>query len=125
MTGTVSGSSARIGVFQEPTRKVTAGWITVFATAWFGIWMAQLTPERGWAGTMSDQVWGYINRVALELNQSHPDRLVSGLAYSAYKSPPENIDKLSPNLVLIETRQRQGFWDEEKAETPVILYAHV
>ncbi|MBX3099154.1 MAG: MFS transporter [Salinibacterium sp.] len=30
--------------FAEPTRKVTAGWITLFATAWFGIWMAQLTP---------------------------------------------------------------------------------
>jgi len=75
-------------------------------------WMAQLTPERGWSGTMSDQVWGYINRVALELYKSHPDRLVSGLAYSAYKMPPDKIDKLSPNLVLIETRQRQSFWDE-------------
>ena len=75
-------------------------------------WRAQLTPERGWAGTMSDQVWGYINRVALELYKSHPDRLVSGLAYSAYKMPPASIEKLSPNLVLIETRQRQSFWDE-------------
>lgn len=77
-------------------------------------WRAQLTPERGWAGTMSDQVWGYINRVALELYKSHPDRLVSGLAYSAYKTPPAKLDKLSPNLVLIETRQRQSFWDEAK-----------
>lgn len=75
-------------------------------------WMAQLTPDRGWSGTMSDQVWGYINRVALELYQSHPDRLVSGLAYSAYRMPPTKIEKLSPNLVLIETRQRQSFWDE-------------
>ena len=30
--------------FAEPTRKVTARWIALFATAWFGIWMAQLTP---------------------------------------------------------------------------------
>lgn len=75
-------------------------------------WMAQLTPERGWSGTMSDQVWGYINKVALELYKSHPDRLVSGLAYSAYKLPPAKIEKMSPNLVLIETRQRQSFWDE-------------
>lgn len=80
-------------------------------------WMAQLTPERGWPGTMSDQVWGYLNRVALELNKSHPDRLVSGLAYSAYKLPPTQIDRMSPNLVLIETRQRQSFWDEaQRAE---------
>jgi hypothetical protein len=77
-------------------------------------WMAQLTPERGWSGTMSDQVWGYLNQVALELYKSHPDRLVSGLAYSAYKMPPAKLAKLSPNLALIETRQRQGFWDETK-----------
>ncbi|MGV3663448.1 MAG: DUF4838 domain-containing protein [Prosthecobacter sp.] len=77
-------------------------------------WMAQLTPERGWPGTMSDHVFGYLNRVALELNKSHPDRLVSGLAYSAYKLPPEKIDHFSPNFALIETRQRQNFWDEAK-----------
>ncbi len=77
-------------------------------------WMAQLTPERGWSGSMSDHVFGYINRMALELNKSHPDRLVSGLAYSAYKLPPEKIEKFSPNFVLIETRQRQSFWEEAK-----------
>ncbi|WP_170266753.1 DUF4838 domain-containing protein [Brevifollis gellanilyticus] len=77
-------------------------------------WMAQLTPERGWPGSMSDHVFGYLNRVALELNKSHPDRLVSGLAYSGYKLPPEKIEKFSPNFVLIETRQRQNFWDDAK-----------
>jgi MFS family permease len=30
--------------FAEPTRRVPATWIALFATAWFGIWMAQLTP---------------------------------------------------------------------------------
>lgn len=30
--------------FAEPRRKVSAGWIALFATAWLGIWMAQLTP---------------------------------------------------------------------------------
>jgi len=77
-------------------------------------WMAQLTPERGWAGSMSDHVFGYLNRLALELKQSHPDRLVSGLAYSGYKLPPEKIDMMSSNFVLIETRQRQNFWDATK-----------
>jgi MFS family permease len=28
----------------EPRRRATAGWIAAFATAWLGIWMAQLTP---------------------------------------------------------------------------------
>ncbi|MBU1586624.1 MAG: MFS transporter [Actinobacteria bacterium] len=31
-------------VFAEPTTAVPARWIAVFATAWLGIWMAQLTP---------------------------------------------------------------------------------
>jgi len=74
-------------------------------------WMAQLTPGRGWSGSMSDHVWGYLNRVALELHRSHPGRMVSALAYSAYTLPPENIAKMSPNLVIIETRHRQEFWD--------------
>ena len=30
--------------FAEPTRKVPGRWIALFALAWFGIWMAQLTP---------------------------------------------------------------------------------
>jgi MFS family permease len=33
-----------IAPFAEPIRRVPARWITLFATAWFGIWMAQLTP---------------------------------------------------------------------------------
>ena len=30
--------------FAEPNRRVGGGWIALFATAWLGIWMAQLTP---------------------------------------------------------------------------------
>ena len=30
--------------FADPARRVTGGWIALFATAWLGIWMAQLTP---------------------------------------------------------------------------------
>src|SRR5690606_23002486 len=32
------------GALSEPTRGIAGGWIALFATAWFGIWMAQLTP---------------------------------------------------------------------------------
>ncbi|MCU1413682.1 MAG: Major Facilitator Superfamily protein [Microbacteriaceae bacterium] len=35
---------AAFSPFAEPKRRVSAVWITLFATAWFGIWMAQLTP---------------------------------------------------------------------------------
>ncbi|GAB3128028.1 MFS transporter [Glaciibacter psychrotolerans] len=33
-----------VAVFAEPTRRVPGKWIAAFATAWLGIWMAQLTP---------------------------------------------------------------------------------
>lgn len=75
-------------------------------------WKAQQTPGRGWSGAMSDHVFGYLNRVALEVQRSHPDRLVGALAYGAYTQPPEKIEKLSPNLALIDVRHRQEFWDE-------------
>ncbi|TFC51184.1 MFS transporter [Cryobacterium sp. TMT1-21] len=39
LAGSGSGS-----VFAEPNRRVPGRWIAVFATAWLGIWMAQLTP---------------------------------------------------------------------------------
>jgi MFS family permease len=33
-----------VAPFAEPTRAVTGAWIALFAAAWLGIWMAQLTP---------------------------------------------------------------------------------
>jgi len=33
-----------VAVFAEPTRRVPGPWIAAFATAWLGVWMAQLTP---------------------------------------------------------------------------------
>lgn len=41
---TSTKASATVAAHAEPTRVVSAGWIAAFATAWFGIWMAQLTP---------------------------------------------------------------------------------
>ncbi|MES2170388.1 MAG: MFS transporter [Actinomycetota bacterium] len=37
-------TTATTAVFAEPKRLVPAAWIALFATAWLGIWMAQLTP---------------------------------------------------------------------------------
>lgn len=39
-----AGAPKAFTPFAEPTRRVRAGWIALFATAWLGIWMAQLTP---------------------------------------------------------------------------------
>ncbi len=44
MTQTKSEARRAPAALAEPTKLVSAGWIALFATAWFGIWMAQLTP---------------------------------------------------------------------------------
>jgi MFS family permease len=36
--------AASASVFAEPVRRVEGGWIGLFAAAWLGVWMAQLTP---------------------------------------------------------------------------------
>jgi MFS family permease len=36
--------AASASVFAEPVRRVGGGWIGLFAAAWLGVWMAQLTP---------------------------------------------------------------------------------
>ena len=41
---TTTPTRGTVSPFAEPTRKVGGGWIALFATAWLGIWMAQLTP---------------------------------------------------------------------------------
>ncbi|MFA7160257.1 MAG: DUF4838 domain-containing protein [Kiritimatiellia bacterium] len=71
------------------------------------------TPERGRRGTLSDYVWGYVNRVAKELYKSHPKHMVSGLSYSSYRLPPEKIDKLSPNLALVMCQGRSSYFDRD------------
>ncbi len=39
-----SGTALLVTALAEPTRRVPGRWIAAFATAWLGIWMAQLTP---------------------------------------------------------------------------------
>lgn len=77
---------------------------------------AQLTPERGTHGRMSDYVWGYIDRLAREIYKSHPDRMIGALAYSAYRAPPLAIEQMSPNLAITECRWRSNFHDAEEAQ---------
>ncbi len=67
---------------------------------------AQLTP--------SDAVWGFLDKVAREVAETHPDHLLIGAAYTFYKEPPASIDKLSPNIaVRINNVGRPAFAKEE------------
>jgi tetratricopeptide (TPR) repeat protein len=58
-------------------------------------------PERGYRGALSDYVWEFVNRVAKEVGKTHPGKLISNCAYGTYTNPPENIDKLEPNVQVI------------------------
>lgn len=73
-------------------------------------------PKRVYHGKMSDYVWTYLNDVAKEVLKTHPNKKVSALAYSAYGLPPENIEKLSPNLVVVLAPGRSTSLGEDREE---------
>lgn len=70
------------------------------------------TPERGRLGSMSDYVWGYVNRVAKEVYKTHPDKTISCFAYGTYTLPPEKIEQLSPNIVVGIVHGRGKHFDQ-------------
>ncbi len=55
-------------LFAEPIRKVPARWIVAFATAWFCIWMAQLTPIQLLLPAQIADVFGLPLDVAEQIN---------------------------------------------------------
>ncbi len=75
------------------------------------------TRERGRRGLLSDYVWDYVNRIAIEVAKSHPDKYIKCGAYSTYWLPPENIEQLSDNIIvyLVNARRRYNIdeWDLE------------
>lgn len=67
--------------------------------------------ELGWRGQLSNYVWDYVNELAKELYESHPDRMVTGIAYSMYLMPPSDIEELSPNIAVGFCYWRSNFQD--------------
>lgn len=64
--------------------------------------------------TAFDLVWGFTDRVARQILQSHPTKRVTGGAYTSYQPPPPSLAKLSPNLaVWIANRGRPLMTDAE------------
>lgn len=64
---------------------------------------------RGSRGKLSNHVFDFANRVALEVGKTHPDKVVTCCAYGANTLPPTDIDKLAPNLqVMIVGGRRPG-----------------
>lgn len=50
--------------------------------------------------TASEAVWGFLDRVAGEVRETHPDRLLVGAAYTSYREPPAGIAALGPNVAV-------------------------
>lgn len=79
------------------------------------------TLARGGEGHLSDYVWDYVNRVALEVNKTHPNKKVCCYAYGAYLMPPTKIDRLSPNVIVGICQNRSIFGDREERQKFVDL----
>ena len=75
------------------------------------------TPERGFAGMMSDYVWGFMNEVAADVAKKHPDKKILNFAYNTYLEPPLNIEKFHPNLEVAICHHRNEFHNPEIKET--------
>lgn len=58
------------------------------------------SPERNERGLLSDYVWDFVNRVAKEVGQTHPNAKVLNCAYGVYTLPPLKIDQLEPNVLV-------------------------
>lgn len=59
------------------------------------------SPELGERGSLSNYVWDFVNRVAREVAKTHPGKKISNCAYGVYTTPPNNIDRLEPNVQVI------------------------
>lgn len=78
--------------------------------------LPKLQPERGNTGSVSNYVWDYVNRVAIELYKTHPDKKVICYAYVNYTQPPTNIDQFSPNVVIGICQGRSWFYDQDRKD---------
>ena len=70
----------------------------------------------GAEGKHSDYLWGFVNKVAIELNKTHPGKMVGCCAYEHYMSPPKNIKHLAPNVAVMICKTRYMYWDKKTKE---------
>jgi hypothetical protein len=84
------------------------------------------TPDRGFAGMLSDYVWQFMNQAAAKGAESHPDRYIMNFAYNTYRLPPTTIERFHPNLRVGICEGRQAFNSpEKKAEALALREAYL
>jgi hypothetical protein len=74
---------------------------------------AQLDKNSLPGGEFSNYVWGFVNKVAIEVARKHPDKYIGCFAYEKYSLPPTNIARLSPNVAVMITKFRSMYPDPE------------
>lgn len=58
------------------------------------------SPDRHERGLLSNHVWEFTNRVAREIAKTHPDAYVLNGGYGYYTLPPDNVEKVEPNVMV-------------------------
>jgi hypothetical protein len=64
----------------------------------------------GLGGDSSHYIWGFVNQVAREVGKTHPDAMVSGLAYFNYTLPPTGL-VFEPNVSVTFCKFYQQYHD--------------
>ncbi|MBI3920238.1 MAG: DUF4838 domain-containing protein [Armatimonadetes bacterium] len=75
----------------------------------------QYRSDFGPTGNASHYVWGFVNRVAREVRQTHPKAMVSGLAYFNYTTPPKGL-VFEPNVSVTFCKFYTEYWDKNSQE---------
>ncbi|MBT3378554.1 MAG: DUF4838 domain-containing protein [Lentisphaerae bacterium] len=71
-----------------------------------------IEPWEGFEGTYSYRYYTWLNRVAVELEKTHPNNLIGCLAYSSYILPPEK-EGLHRNVIPYFTSNRADYFEPE------------
>jgi len=80
---------------------------------------SQIDESRGEGGRFSNYVWGFINKVALGVYEKHPDKFIGSIAYEKYSLPPTNIEKMSPNVVVMICKPLRRAMPDPKIEASI------
>lgn len=60
-------------------------------------------------GKASDYIFGFVNQVAREVRQTHPDKWIGALAYCDYAYYPEKVN-LEPNVIVQMCLHTRNWW---------------
>jgi len=60
---------------------------------------AQYRSDFGPVGNASHYVWGFVNHIAREVGKTHPNAMITGLAYFNYTTPPRGM-VFEPNVAV-------------------------